>query len=165
MKILLFTCAFFVCLSHSFAGEVIKTCRSNITFDQITIPTKVSIIKKGNSFYSKTVQIIERTPITLPSQEVRVLNQPVQAGLTGNLSYEEIEKLNDAENLVSHAMWFSQEFGDSTGVDLKKIRSAKVFKLIADRREIGSFSIIEAKDKNGKILGSFIGGFLVSPCK
>ncbi len=52
----------------------------------------------------------------------------------------------------------------STGIDLYKVRSAKMF-TIGDRTNMGSSTIIEAKDANGQVIGSFLGGFLISPCK
>ena len=51
-----------------------------------------------------------------------------------------------------------------TGIDLKKVRSAKVY-TIGDADEMVSTAIVETKDANGKLLGSFVGGFLVFPCK
>jgi hypothetical protein len=52
----------------------------------------------------------------------------------------------------------------SAGLDLKAVRSVRVFQIGPDT-EFGMTAIIEANDQTGKELGSFIGGFIVSPCK
>jgi hypothetical protein len=52
----------------------------------------------------------------------------------------------------------------TTGINLKKVDSAWVF-TIGEVTNMGGTSIVEARDAKGKTLGSFLGGFLVSPCK
>jgi hypothetical protein len=52
----------------------------------------------------------------------------------------------------------------SSGVDLKKVQVVKIY-TIGKVTGMGSATVVEALDKDKKFLGSFLGGFLVSPCK
>lgn len=76
--------------------------------------------------------------------------------------------LNHAEGLIVHAMRLSEDpmfNGEySAGLDLSKVRSAKMY-TVGEMTNMGSTTIVEAKDADDKVLGSFLGGFLVSPCK
>jgi hypothetical protein len=89
----------------------------------------------------------------------------VRKGLTENT---DVEGLNPAEALIVHAMILENdpdlEGQFTTGINLKKVDSAWVF-TIGEVTNMGGTSIVEARDAKGKKLGSFLGGFLVSPCK
>ena len=80
----------------------------------------------------------------------------------------EDETLNLSEQLIVHAVLRSEdpEFKGvyKTRIDIKKVRSAKVY-TIGDADEMVSTAIVETRDANGKLLGSFVGGFLVFPCE
>jgi hypothetical protein len=52
----------------------------------------------------------------------------------------------------------------SVGLDLTAIRHAVTYQ-VGDFTHMGGTVIIEAKDKNGKDLGSFVTGFLPFACK
>ena len=148
--------------------KLIKSCSTvfQMPGESNKIDAKVEIFRnKDSSLVSTLTQTTDG--ITTSEDEVAtVATNSVRPGLVGELS--EDETLNEAEQLISHAMLVSEdpmfEGMFSTGIDLKKVRSAKVY-TVGESTNLGTSAIVEAKDKNGKILGSFVGGFLVSPCK
>ena len=99
------------------------------------------------------------------TETVDVLENTVRAGININ---SELEKLNPVERVIAHAMILTEDpilaGTQGAGLDLKLIRSAKVY-TIGATDGMGVFAIVEARNKSGKTLGSFVGGFLVSPCK
>ncbi len=91
--------------------------------------------------------------------------EQVRAGLNqSSLSLE----LNFAEKLIAHAMMLEAEPTLSTfmssGIELEKVRSARTF-TFGEATNMGSTTVVEALDENGTLLGSFLGGFIVTPCK
>ena len=52
----------------------------------------------------------------------------------------------------------------NSGIELEKVRSARTF-TFGDSTNMGSTTVVEALDQDGQLLGSFLGGFLVAPCK
>ncbi|MFL5812792.1 MAG: hypothetical protein ACJ763_04390 [Bdellovibrionia bacterium] len=77
-------------------------------------------------------------------------------------------KLNLGEELLVHAYAVTTDpelkgvF--SAGLDLKAVQSVRVFQIGAFS-EFGTTAIIEAMNDSGAVMGSFIGGLIVSPCK
>lgn len=113
-----------------------------------------SIVKQTQQGYTSSYE-----DIAIISSDV------VREGLT---TESDPDTLNPAERLIVHAMTLTEDpvFGGeySSGIDLTQVRSATLFQ-VGQSGNMGSSTIVEAKDKNGAILGSFLGGFLVAPCK
>ena len=74
--------------------------------------------------------------------------------------------LNLTERVILHAMGLVEGFNGffSVGFDLKEVRTATVY-VVGKMGNIGGTAIIEAMGKDGKVLGSYLGGFLVAPCQ
>ncbi|MBC7397744.1 MAG: hypothetical protein H7333_09905 [Bdellovibrionales bacterium] len=54
--------------------------------------------------------------------------------------------------------------GMSAGFDLTAIRSAQVF-LMGEQTNMGQGAVVAGFDENGKELGAFLGGMIVSACQ
>lgn len=80
---------------------------------------------------------------------------------------ESIEDLNPAEIFIHRALTIVEQpkFKGilSAGFNIKKIRSATIYTTGRGASKIPA--IIEAKDKNGQLLGSFLLSTFVTPCK
>ena len=152
------------------AGEktLIKICSTELAF-----PGETQIIKTKFEFHRNVDKTLSATTIQLIDGELvsetevaSIVKNSVRPGLVGELNDD--ETLNLAEQLISHAMLLSEdpmfEGVFSAGIDLKKVRSAKIY-TIGEATNMGQSAIVEAKDQNGKILGSFLSGMLVHPCK
>lgn len=172
MKTSIFTFAILSLLSvQAFAvDKLIKTCETTISLPGETksIQSKIEVFQKsGKEFYARVTNIHDGNTESF-EQKATVTEEKVCEGLTGVMD-ESIKDLNLAEQLVSHAMSLENDeiFQGAlkSGIDLKKVRSAKVFNFTGSEDNIGLSAIVEAKDKNGKTLGSFFGGMLISPCK
>jgi hypothetical protein len=146
-------------------AEVIKTCKSTLQMPdaQKVVPTTFEIVKNGNSLIGKTTQIIDGKSTQLPDEEASITEADIHADLATLKS----EDLNEAEGLILGTQNFLKdpEIGKffSVGLDLKAIRHAKLFQ-IGKFTHMGGTVIIEAKDENGKDLGSFITGFIPFAC-
>ncbi|MBC7712233.1 MAG: hypothetical protein H7177_02780 [Rhizobacter sp.] len=125
--------------------------------------TKIDIVKKGDVFKAIVTQ-----NGTSYEDVASVETDSVKAGLTGDLESEEVDSLNLAERLVTHAIAITNdpimEGAFSAGLELKDIRSATVYS-VGVQGNMGMTAIVEARDADGKNLGSYLGGFLVSACK
>jgi hypothetical protein len=152
------------------ADKLIKTCETQFSMpgDSKSIDSKIEIFQKsGNQYYARVTHFNDGHASSF-EQKATVTEEKVCEGLTGVMD-DSIKELNLAEKLVSHAM--SLEYDEifegalKSGVDLKKVRSAKVFNFTSKDDNIGMSVIVEAKDKKGKTLGSFVGGMLLTPCK
>lgn len=164
----IFLIALIAVSSSAFAQDVVvkecsvtmKVLDSNETVDM----TLKVIAKDDQSLEASVTEITDGTPSTY-TDVASVSEESVRAGLS---SQSDLEGLNQAEGLIVHAMSISEDpvlqtiF--SAGIDLTQVRSAKVY-LIGEATNMGATAIVEAKDANNKVLGSFLGGFLVSPCK
>lgn len=152
------------------ADKLIKTCETSLPDLDGTgqsAPMKIEIFqKKDSKYYALVTQTVAGFKGSF-KEEAEVSEHEVCEGLTGGDDLGS-EDLNLAEQLVSHAMALEydpiMEGRMSTGIDLKKVRRAKVFDF-SKEGDMGKMAIVEAKDKNGKTLGSYLGGFLISSCK
>ncbi len=94
----------------------------------------------------------------------------IRAGLASVVANEDFDtdELNLGERLIAHAILLSSDpnVGEffSAGLDLNAVRSAKVY-VIGEPASMGMAAIVEAHDESGKTLGTFLGGFVVRPCK
>jgi hypothetical protein len=98
-------------------------------------------------------------------EHVKASTHSVRKGLASELlDLDGLEDLNFGEQIVLHAMAV-EELEMSSGIDLKKVRSITVYHFVEEGVNIGMLAIAEARDQDGKVMGSFMGGFLVAPCK
>lgn len=155
-----------ILLSTVASAQVVKTCKTVLpSLDESVkpVPSTFEIFKRGNKLEAKITQVVEGRAHSY-KDVAEAFEGKVRSGLAAD---SHIEKLNLAESLVVHAMSLEEpEFEGrfKSGINLKKIRSAKVI-VVGKPTNMGATSIVEAKDAKGKVLGSFLGGFLVSPCK
>ncbi|MES2528352.1 MAG: hypothetical protein V4598_14795 [Bdellovibrionota bacterium] len=149
-------------ISFNVFAAPVKTCSTVLSMPgEASIPTKFEMMEGG---VAVVTQKIEGESSSYEDKYVVEVNT-VREGLTEN---SDDEALNTAEKLIVHAMTLENdpvfEGKLRTGVKLKNVRSAKVY-LIGEVTNMGGTAVVEASDKNGKALGSFLGGFLISACK
>jgi hypothetical protein len=157
--------------AFSMEQTVVKSCETVLEMpgENLKVLTKVDIIEEAGSL-SATVTQTSNGQSSSYSDQVAITEEKVRAGITGlELSSDgSIEDLNLAEKLISHAISLTEtpEMGGvmSAGFDLRAVRSAKVY-AIGEATGMGVAAIVEAKNAKGEALGSFFGGFLVTPCK
>ena len=154
---------------NAFAADktLVKSCSSDIGLPgEASVPTVVEIYKTGTKFVGITKQQTNQGPVT-NSDEATITEHSIRAGLEADIENFP-EDLNMGEMLVTHALALTTdpifEGQISAGLDLTKVRSAKVY-LIGEMTKFGGMAIVEASDESGSALGSFLGGFIVSPCK
>ncbi|MGZ3770991.1 MAG: hypothetical protein ACXVCP_15500 [Bdellovibrio sp.] len=151
--------------------KLIKTCSTVLVMpgNPDEIETKIEIFKKGDSFTATVTQKIEGQQESY-EDVAEVAEHQIQEGLKkdNDESGQNIDGLNLGESLIVQAMTLTQdpsmEGKFNAGFDLKKVSSAKVY-TVGKPTHMGLTAIVEAKDKSGKALGSFFGGFVVTPCK
>jgi hypothetical protein len=118
-----------------------------------------------SSSSTEAVQIVENTVRAnleiVAKAEVAAMQDPNPA----SKSADPFDDLNPVERYIAGAMTMPM-MGLSemnAGFDLTKVASAKVF-LLDVATNMGQAAIVVGKDGNGKVLGSFLGGMIVSPC-
>ena len=171
MKHLLLAASFLVIAgSASAKPELLKSCHTVSTLEAVKAEMTIEFLKDGTNISAKNITKVDGREMIL-TQEARVTKLNVRAGLSSDiLESESFDDLNDAEQLIVHALTLTEspemEGTQSAGLDLRAVVSAKVYTVVEEEEvNIGSVSVVEAYDKSGKNLGSFLGGFLVSPCK
>ncbi|MCB9072517.1 MAG: hypothetical protein H6623_02760 [Bdellovibrionaceae bacterium] len=139
---------------------VVKSCSAQLKQGPESVDILIEIISQDGKLNAKITQNSQSY-----NQTVEVGDLSVRENLT---TQTENDDLNLAEQLIVHAMLLSSEptfQGQfTTGIDLSQVRSAKVY-TIGPPTNMGTTALIEAKDASGKTLGTFLGGFLISPCK
>lgn len=173
MKAIIVSAMVLVSASSAFATspEILKSCSAKIRFpnekDRIKENTlKFMFLKSGD----KTIARITNAAGT-KDDEASITEHSIREGL-GKLKLDDdgIDgmDLNLGEQLISHAFSVTSnkllKTFMSVDFDLTKVRSVKVF-LAGNPTHMGASAIIDAKDANGKLLGTFLGGFMVAPCK
>ncbi|MBC7427929.1 MAG: hypothetical protein H7336_04900 [Bacteriovorax sp.] len=145
---------------------LVKSCLTTLSMPDSgdKVETKIDIVKEGTTLKA----IVTQNGNTYKDVAV-VEADSVQAGLNaGQLETAEIDSMNLAERLITHAIAITEdpimEGAFSVGLELKDVRSATVYS-VGIAGNMGMTAIVEAKDGSGKDMGSFLGGFLVSPCK
>lgn len=152
-------------LSLSAMAAPVKTCNTSLSMPGETpVPTKMEIFDVGGKLSAKVTQTVEGQTSSYEDSATSA-DYPVREGLTETT---EVEDLNPAESLVVHAMTLENdpvfEGKLKTGVALKKVRAAKIY-TVGEATNMGGTAIVEARDARGKALGSYLGGFLISPCR
>lgn len=161
-------------ISH---GAILKECHISIDFEGKSLSLEMSVESDSNKITGKLKSFGAEMPTTeqiVPAviEDFQVRENLPALVLMPQLGYGEDldqDSLNPAERLIAHAIAMS-DIGDentnlTTGINLEKIRSARVYQFIEEDVNIGSTAIIEAFDKDNKLLGSFYGGFLIGACK
>lgn len=170
MRTAIYTAALLITFTtNSFASvNVVKECTTLIRLNEETIPVEmnVKIIQKNDlSLYAQVISDTQ-VPESITIETANIKENKVRSGLNGDI--EDMEHLNLAEKLITHALALTEDpilNGFFTaGLDLRSVRSAKIYSIGAPT-SMGAVAIVEAKDATGKNLGSFLGGFLVTPCK
>lgn len=162
---------FFIIIAFStsiMAQEQIVLKECSVTMKQLDtdkgIDINMKVISKNDLISAIMSQTINGTNSSY-SEVVEVQEESVRAGLS---SLSDTDDLKLSEKLIVHAMIISEDpilgVEYSSGIDLKKVRSAKMY-IIGKQTNMGSSTIVEARDEKNQVLGSFLGGFLISPCK
>jgi hypothetical protein len=169
MKVL----AIVLALSTAAWAETVKTCRTTIADPASGRPVNIllEILRVDGALVG---QITEKGEDAL-SEAVSLQDYTVRAGLRPQ-SRDDIETppsdYNMGEQLIVHAMRVEQEplFEGAyrSGINLALVRSVRVYGIGESedgQPQMGQPAIIEAKDARGRVLGSFVGGFLVGTCQ
>ena len=151
--------------AHAIAPNMalVKSCETVISFEGKTGQLVFEIYSNGKISSSRFFD--KRSLTEVREDSASIYEETVRPGLESVKIEDDtaLESLNKAETLVVHAMSV-KELGMTAGLDLSSIRYAKVY-VVGTPTSYGSSSIIEAKDANGKLLGTFLGGFFVAPCQ
>lgn len=169
MKLLMSSLVFLMVANAAQAKtKIVKECNAHIYLGEersqnINMLTKV--LSEDNGTLRAEITNTVDGKSTVSTEEVVVSEAPIRAGLTKNIDGYNND-LTDAELIIVHAMTVTTEpiLKWSAGIDLSKVRSVKLFTL-GETTRFGSATIVEAKDEKGEVLGSFLGGFVVSACK
>ncbi|HWU44574.1 MAG TPA: hypothetical protein VN132_14080 [Bdellovibrio sp.] len=167
MKKMIFV-AIMALASSSFAEDIVlKDCSVSVKIPDaspIQMDMILKVIKKSDNSLASTITQTLNGNIKIYDDVADISEGIVRENLT---SKSDVNELNAAEELIVHSMTLEEEpsfqHAFLSGIDLKKVRSAKMYRL--GKAEIGSVTIIEARDADNQILGSFLGGFILSPCK
>jgi hypothetical protein len=143
----------------------VKTCNTTLSMPGETpVPTKMEILEVDGKLIAKITQKVDGQTSSY-EDTAAMADYSVRAGLTETVNPE---GLNPAEILIVHAMTLENdpvfEGKIRSGVALKKVRGAKVY-TVGEVTNMGGTAIVEARDAKNKALGSYLGGFLVTPCK
>lgn len=163
--------------SSAFAAEtLVKRCQTTLrTLDEEMLPIKMDFKIVNRDGTNITIFTEEMNGVKTTTESTAEINTyKIREGLDKNLDIMDddgqLDLLNPGEMLILHAMAFDSdsELNKISNSGIKKlslVRSVKTYLMNANPLDIGSTTIIEAYDKNGKHMGSFLGGFLVSACK
>ncbi len=164
MKSIIFAMLMAVSASAFAQESILKECSIAIEFEE----TPNNALNINVKIYSDLTAVMTRSADgqseTNPKAKVILSEETVRTNLSAETNPDG-EKLNIGERYVVHAMVL-EEFGNNAGLDLKKVRSVKVYKLQDTSSTFGSASVIEARDANKKLLGSFLDvGLFVGACQ
>ena len=171
MKHFFLTASVLMLASSVYANpKLIKSCSTSSTLEDVKVEMTIDFVRDTAGLTAVNRTSVNGQEMVL-RQEARVTKFDVRAGLTAQiLESEDFDDLNEAEQLIVHALMLTEspemKGTQNAGLNLRKISSAKIFTVNEEVEvNIGQVSVVEAYDKSGKNLGSFLGGFLVSPCK
>ncbi len=147
--------------------QPMKTCSARMVSLQTLqeIPVVIEIFAQDGTYRAKYTQTIDGQRTVL-EDKVQITQNQLREGIRPETL--DLADINIAEGLVAQAMAIEEdpvfEGRFQSGLDLKSVKSARVFQ-IGEATNMGMVAILEAKDKDGKDLGSFIGGSVVAACK
>jgi hypothetical protein len=160
-----------VLVLSSFANaESIKVC--NASMKSFEDPTKTVLIKIDFVKTGDTLEGQINTSMgghwTQTTQPAKVIKNTVRGGLSAKTNLDD-SSLNTAEKMVILAMMATTDPVTrkifSAGLDLTKVRSAKLYVVEQKAETLGMTVVVESQDQAGADLGSFLSGFLVLPCR
>lgn len=150
------------------AGMPIRTCSTLLEMPgQPAVPTLVEIFAGPTGRSALVARVTQEVNGRSSSYEdvAQISRHGIRPGLS---SRSTTETLNLGEALIVHAMTLTEDpvynGAFNAGFDLKAARAAVVYQ-VGELTNMGATAIIEAYDAGKKPLGSFFGGFLVSPCR
>ena len=147
------------------AGELtIKECKASLMLDASQVDMLIQFNINEDVLTSVVTQST-RGKTQTKNWTAQSFENKVREGLKPNTNPA---ALNEVEKFILHAMLVSSDpiLGSdlSAGIDLEAVRSAKVY-IAGERARMGSLAVVEAKDSQDRLLGSFVGGLLVAPCR
>ena len=167
LKIALMLFAMTLALRTQAAEVLVKTCATEIKFvgDARTIPTLIQIFMLDPKNFKATVHQTMNGVTSTRDHVTTIEVFPVRSGLEPSLSFD---GLNAGERLIMHALLVTENptySGTySAGFDLRAARYVRVYEMQTTGAKVVT-ALIEAKDGEGKDLGTFLGGYLIGPCK
>lgn len=158
-----------LCLSFNAmaAKSTVKSCVSYVPNFEDDGRSKIAM---NVNIYTQDGQLkggVETTKSDIHVENATVEEFSIRDNILTLDSYsEEFSTVNNGEMLIAHAHAIeTSELGQvmKSGIALKKVKKVKVF-LVGGTSKFGQLSVVEAYDKDGNDIGSFLGGFFVSPC-
>lgn len=154
----------FLTASFSLQAGVVKTCKTVMELVDDKIPTEIIISKNGDALKSLMKQTVDGRVSEL--EDTVNVGEYVIEKVISDLDSDDIDSLNKGEKYISHALSVVGDIpGQNAGLPLKEVKFVKVYELNGEAGDMFRLAIIEAYSKSRKNIGSFVGGFLVSPCK
>jgi hypothetical protein len=150
----------------AFAGELtIKECEASLMMPEGSQVDMLIQFNMNENVLTSVVTQSTRGQTLTKNGTAQFFEDTVREGLKLNTNPG---ALNEVEKFIVHAMLVASDpiLGSdlSAGIDLEAVRSAKVY-IAGERARTGSLAVVEAKDSEGRLLGSFVGGLLVAPCR
>ncbi|MER8823054.1 hypothetical protein NKH70_25220 [Mesorhizobium sp. M0991] len=144
----------------------VKMCRSAIPYasgSKASDIVQISVVIDASRMAA--VFQVSNGQITLTLANVEFSEHVVRPRLRADSI---ITDANAGEELIVHAMALEAdpEFKGAfrSGIDLMKIRSVKMYKILQST-QVGHPYLIDAADENGNKLGAFLGGLMIGTCK
>jgi hypothetical protein len=154
--------------SDKAGGAELKSC--TIRFQQFDSEKMVDMtlrVLQGNAGLEGEITQTLNGTTTVSHDKAKIYEAKVREGLSPATDPYN-DTLNQAELVVAHAMALTSDpqLGGmfSAGLDLSKVRSAKVYQIGPDT-PLGATVIFEARDASGETLGSLMDALIVSPCR
>jgi len=169
MKLNVFQILFLVPMlftANTNASPLLKKCAVSLKETDFSKPMNLTIriFSKGRAFSALITQEIGNEVANF-NTFASISEMEVRQNFVNDSNRSE---LNRAERLVRHAMVLTSEpmmkGAYSAGIDLSAVRKARLY-TVGDANKMGSTTIVEAYDQKDLLLGSFLGGFFLSPCK
>lgn len=148
--------------SPTHAASSVKSCRAllQVPGQPTKIATEIEVQEEEGRFSATVTHEADGNKLST-TETVEIAEYHVQE----NVGAADVDTLNRGETLVAHALAFTKEFSEiNVKVDLSDIRRVKVYQ-VGRATELGSASLVENYDGKGKLLGTFLGGFLVAACE
>jgi len=157
--------------TFSFAyAESIKVCHASMkAFEDKTktVLINVDFVKDGAAIKGQ-IKTLTNGKWAKTTQAASIVENTVREGLSAKTNLDD-PTLNTAEKMVILAMMSAEDPVTreifSAGLDLTKVRSAKLYIVEQKAETLGMTVVVEAKAQTGTDLGSFLAGFLVLPCR
>lgn len=127
---------------------------------------KFTILSKSDGSKYAKIKRKDRGGTFTQTEPVEILEEKVREGLHSDSN---LKKLNIAERYIAFTMDIvsDPELGRyfTAGLDLKKVRSAKLYLMGDPTLGATRMALIEAKDENNELLGTFFSSLFIAPCQ